>query len=162
MLYKEEKMKQENKRIANSGKSLATVRERERELYFSKIGSHGITLVALVITIIVLMILAGVSLSFVLGDNGILKKAQESADAYKNDSQSEQQTLQNIENYLYGEKNNTEENTTGNNTTGGGETATDTINSTSYVGYYADVDGDGTVDGIIYADLAIGGKRNME
>ena len=117
---------------------------------------------ALVITIIVLMILAGVSLSFVLGDNGILKKAQESADAYKNASQSEQQTLQNIENYLYGEKNNTEENTTGNNTTGGGETATDTTNSTSYVGYYADIDGDGTVDGIIYADLAIGGKRNME
>ena len=26
-------MKQENKRIANSGKSLATVRERERESY---------------------------------------------------------------------------------------------------------------------------------
>ena len=65
------------------------------------------------------MILAGVSLSFVLGDNGILKKAQESADAYKNASQSEQQTLQNIENYLYGEKggNNTEDNTTGGGTT---------------------------------------------
>ncbi len=109
------------------------------------------------------MILAGVSLSFVLGDNGILKKAQESADAYKNASQSEQQTLQNIENYLYGEKggNNTGDNTTGggdNTTTGGGETATDTTNSTSYVGYYADIDGDGTVDGIIYADLAIGGS----
>ena len=28
---KEEKMKEENKRITNSGKSLATVRERERE-----------------------------------------------------------------------------------------------------------------------------------
>ena len=155
-------MKQENKRIANSGKSLATVREREREreLYFSKIGSHGITLVALVITIIVLMILAGVSLSFVLGDNGILKKAQESADAYKNASQSEQQTLQNIENYLYGEKNNTEENTTGNNTTGGGGSTTDASNSISYVGYYADSDGDGIVDGIIYADLAIGGSGN--
>ena len=82
-------------------------------------GSHGITLVALVITIIVLMILAGVSLSFVLGDNGILKKAQESADAYKNASQSEQQTLQNIENYLYGEKGG---NNTGDNTTGGGST----------------------------------------
>ncbi len=50
------------------------------------------------------MILAGVSLSFVLGDNGILKKSQESADAYKNASQSEQKSLQNIENYLYGEK----------------------------------------------------------
>ena len=26
----------------------------------------------------------------------------------------------------------------------------------SYVGYYADIEGDGTVDGIIYADLAKG------
>ena len=65
-----------------------------------KLNQKGITLVALVITIIVLMILAGISLSFVLGDNGILKKAQETADAYKNASQSEQQTLQNIENYV--------------------------------------------------------------
>ena len=30
--------------------------------------------------------------------------------------------------------------------------------STSYVGYYADVDGNGSVDGVIYADLAIGGS----
>lgn len=30
----------------------------------------------------------------------------------------------------------------------------------SYVGYYADVDADGTVDGIIYADLAIGKTGN--
>ncbi len=30
--------------------------------------------------------------------------------------------------------------------------------STSYAGYYADVDGNGSVDGIIYADLAIGGS----
>ena len=28
----------------------------------------------------------------------------------------------------------------------------------SYVGYYADLEGDGTVDGIIYADLAVGGS----
>ena len=38
----------------------------------------GITLIALVITIIVLLILAGVSLSLVLGDNGIINKAQNS------------------------------------------------------------------------------------
>ena len=36
----------------------------------------GITLIALVITIIVLLILAGVSLSLVMGDAGILKKAE--------------------------------------------------------------------------------------
>ena len=37
----------------------------------------GITLVALVITIIVLLILAGVTLSLVLGDNGVVTKADE-------------------------------------------------------------------------------------
>ena len=37
----------------------------------------GITLVALVITIIVLLILAGVSISLVLGNNGILTKASD-------------------------------------------------------------------------------------
>ena len=38
--------------------------------------NEGITLVALVITIIVLLILAGVSISLVVGDNGVLNQAQ--------------------------------------------------------------------------------------
>ena len=38
---------------------------------------HGITLIALVITIIILLILAGVSISTITGDNGILSKARE-------------------------------------------------------------------------------------
>ncbi len=38
--------------------------------------SKGITLVALVITIIVLLILAGVSISLVVGDNGIMTRAK--------------------------------------------------------------------------------------
>lgn len=42
---------------------------------------RGITLVALVVTIVVLLILAGVSISMVLGQNGIVTKAQ---DAKKN------------------------------------------------------------------------------
>ena len=37
--------------------------------------NKGITLIALVITIIVLLILAGVSIAMVTGDNGILKQA---------------------------------------------------------------------------------------
>lgn len=36
----------------------------------------GITLVALVITIVVLLILAGVTISMVMGDNGVLKNSQ--------------------------------------------------------------------------------------
>lgn len=39
--------------------------------------SHGITLIALVITVIVMLILAGVSLNATIGDNGIITKAQE-------------------------------------------------------------------------------------
>lgn len=38
---------------------------------------RGITLVALVVTIVVLLILAGVSISLVLGNNGLIKKTQE-------------------------------------------------------------------------------------
>ena len=41
-----------------------------------KKNNKGITLVALVITIIVLLILAGVSLSLVLGENGVLSQAK--------------------------------------------------------------------------------------
>ena len=49
----------------------------------------GITLVALVVTIVVLLILAGVSINLVLGNNGIIAKAKEaetkSAEASQND-----------------------------------------------------------------------------
>lgn len=37
--------------------------------------NRGVTLVALVITIIALLVLAGISISFVIGDNGILTRA---------------------------------------------------------------------------------------
>lgn len=42
-------------------------------------GKKGITLISLVITIVVLLILAGISINAVVGDNGIIKKAQESS-----------------------------------------------------------------------------------
>lgn len=41
--------------------------------------SRGITLIALVVTIIVLLILAGISISMLSGDNSILTKAKEAA-----------------------------------------------------------------------------------
>ena len=45
--------------------------------------NKGITLVALVVTIVVLLILAGVSINAVVGDDGIIKKAKESANLTK-------------------------------------------------------------------------------
>lgn len=45
--------------------------------------NKGITLIALVVTIIVLLILAGVSIAMLTGDNGILSRSQEAS--YQND-----------------------------------------------------------------------------
>lgn len=42
--------------------------------------NKGITLVALVVTIIVLLILAGITIAMLTGDNGLLGKAQQAAD----------------------------------------------------------------------------------
>ena len=50
----------------------------------------GITLVALVVTIVVLLILAGVSINTVLGDDGIIKKAKEAAETTKRVSAEEE------------------------------------------------------------------------
>ena len=42
--------------------------------------SSGVTLIALIITIIVLLILAGVTIAMIMGDNGILNQAMNAAD----------------------------------------------------------------------------------
>ena len=67
---------------------------------------QGITLIALVVTIVVLLILAGITITFVLGENGIIDMAQRAADATNNAMQKEQEDLANItnqmQNYLNG------------------------------------------------------------
>ena len=60
----------------------------------------GITLVALVVTIIVLIILAGVTLNIVLDNDGIINKAKQAADDYENAQKEEQELLGQIEKYL--------------------------------------------------------------
>ena len=44
---------------------------------------NGITLIALVVTIIILLILAGIVLNLTLGEHGILKKAEQGVEQYK-------------------------------------------------------------------------------
>ena len=66
----------------------------------------GITLVALVVTIVVLLIFAGVSINLVLGDNGIIVKAKEaqrkSAEASQNDLISMNELAQQLEEQING------------------------------------------------------------
>ncbi len=66
----------------------------------------GITLVALVVTIVVLLILAGVSINLVLGDNGIITKAKDaetkSAEARENDLKGMNSLIDEMESVLNG------------------------------------------------------------
>lgn len=63
-------------------------------------GQKGITLVALIITIIVLLILAGITISLVLGDNGILNKASGAGKNYVNAANDERQILNDVDDYM--------------------------------------------------------------
>ena len=56
----------------------------------------GITLVALVITIVILIILATVSISFAVND-GLFSRAQEGADLYVDAAEQEQRTLNTVD-----------------------------------------------------------------
>ncbi len=64
----------------------------------------GITLIALIITIILLLILAGVTIHFILGENGILRNAEVAGNKYKQASENETNMLDQIYVYMNGEK----------------------------------------------------------
>ena len=70
----------------------------------------GITLVALVVTIVILLILAGVSINLVLGNNGIIAKAKDaetkSAEASQNDLKGMNGLVSEMEGALAGNGNN--------------------------------------------------------
>lgn len=73
--------------------------------------NKGITLIALVITIIVLLILAAITINMVIGNNGIIEKAQEAQkkqEAAEKDEQNKLNTLGNkIDQYVKDESNST-------------------------------------------------------
>ncbi len=60
----------------------------------------GITLVALVVTIVILLILAGVSLNLVIGNEGILTRSKEAANKYGKQAENEQQGLNDVETWF--------------------------------------------------------------
>ncbi len=62
--------------------------------------TKGITLISLVVTIIVLLILAGVSINLLLGENGIIKRAGQAKEEYENAQIAEQESLNELEKQL--------------------------------------------------------------
>ena len=63
---------------------------------------RGVTLIALVITIIVLLILAGVTIAMLTGDNGIISKAMQAKNKTEEARKTEEAGLKKIENYING------------------------------------------------------------
>ena len=59
--------------------------------------NSGVTLIALIITIIVLLILAGVTIASVVGDNGILNQATNASEKTRIEQVQEQVDLWNSE-----------------------------------------------------------------
>ncbi len=66
------------------------------------IGDTGITLVALVVTIIVLLVLAGVTVSMALNNNGIISQAKLAGEEYSKAAADEQSKLDSASEYLNG------------------------------------------------------------
>lgn len=109
-------------------------------------GTKGITLIALVITIIVMLILVAVTITMAV-NGGLFEYAGRAGKETQNAIDKEQELANgkveiggewynSIDEYLSKDK-------------------VEPIPTTeSYVGYYADINDDGTVDGVIYADLA--------
>ena len=91
----------------------------------------GITLIALVITIIVLLILAGVSITMISGDDGIVTRASDAAQKTEEKSQEEMEKLGTVDDYIDSQvsgtnaKNDEEDENTDGNT---GENSTETGN----------------------------------
>lgn len=67
--------------------------------------TKAITLIALIITVIVMLILAGVAINLTIGENGIFKKSEEGAKIYQNTANNETESLndldKNLENYIH-------------------------------------------------------------
>ena len=61
---------------------------------------RGITLVALVITIVILIILATITINYAFGDDGLIKKAQYAKDISANSTKHEEESMSNLVEYM--------------------------------------------------------------
>ena len=88
---------------------------------------NGITLIALVVTIVVLLILAGVSLNAIFSENGIIKRAKDAQNKMDQATQNDLDSINELNNWIDGKVNGT----TGGGTTGGDDNPTTTTTKIS-------------------------------
>ncbi len=71
-----------------------------KQMKNQELKEHGVTLVALVVTIVIMLILAGVALRLSLGDNGLISMAKKATDKYKNAQSNEEYYLDTVTNTI--------------------------------------------------------------
>ena len=95
-----------NKKETKISKEIKINKKSARRNYSNQ---AGITLIALVVTIVVLLILAGVTINAVFSDRGIIKKAQDAQNKANESIQKDMEQINALENWLnenMGESNN--------------------------------------------------------
>ncbi len=88
--------KQMKEKLNEEREKLKLKRRAKRE----ELRERGITLIALVVTIIILLILAGVTLNIALSDGGLFSKTKKAADDYKQAQTNEEGIITDIEKEL--------------------------------------------------------------
>ena len=101
---------EKNNNFANQN-SIEVIEERKirREKKGYSKSDRAITLIALVLTIIVLLILAGVTINSVVGTGGVIKKSKVSLNEYKKESDEEEKSIKELENIVDEKVNETQE-----------------------------------------------------
>ena len=94
----------------------------------------GITLIALVVTIVVLLILAGVSINAIFSENGIIKRAKDAQNKMDQATQNDLDSINELNNWIDGKTNGT----TGGGTTGGDANPSTTPKISTLVGKVVD------------------------
>ena len=125
-----------NKKETKISKEIKINKKLARENYSNQ---TGITLIALVVTIVVLLILAGVSLNAIFSENGIIKRAQDAQNKMDQAAENDQKGINELSNWLDSKINgNSGGNTTGGNTTGGDANPSTTPKISTLVGKVVD------------------------
>ena len=120
-----------NKKETKISKEIRINKKSARRNYSNQ---TGITLIALVVTIVVLLILAGVSLNAIFSENGIIKRAKDAQNKMDQATQNDLDSINELNNWIDGKTNGT----TGGGTTGGDANPSTTSKISTLVGTVVD------------------------
>ena len=120
-----------NKKETKISKEIKINKKSARRNYSNQ---TGITLIALVVTIVVLLILAGVSINAIFSENGIIKRAKDAQNKMDQATQNDLDSINELNNWIDGKTNGT----TGGGTTGGDANPSTTPKISTLVGKVVD------------------------